>query len=98
MIKLEPEEKELLDSFNRGEWQSVPNVESEIRRYQGYAKATTGQTRQLNIQILQSDLFALEETASEKGISHQTLISSILHDYVSNHLKRASATGKLYEN
>jgi len=91
MTKLNTEEKELLNSFNRGEWQSIPNVESEIRRYQEYAKATTRQTRQVNIQILQSDFVALEKTASEKGISYQALISSILHDYVSNHLKRASA-------
>ena len=32
-VKLEKEEKDILDSFERGEWKSVKNVEAEGDRY-----------------------------------------------------------------
>jgi hypothetical protein len=40
MVNLDKEEKELLDSYERGEWKSVVDLESEIERYREYARAT----------------------------------------------------------
>ena len=37
-IHLDPEEQDLIDSIERGEWQSVPNLPQEIERYQRYAQ------------------------------------------------------------
>ena len=34
MSKLDPEEKELLESLERGEWRSVDNLEAEKKRYE----------------------------------------------------------------
>jgi hypothetical protein len=39
-IKLDKEEQELLDSFERGEWKSVPNLAREKKKYQKIARAT----------------------------------------------------------
>lgn len=39
MPKLDDEERDLLRSFEAGEWKSVPEKEEEIRRYRGYASA-----------------------------------------------------------
>jgi hypothetical protein len=40
MSKLDKEEQDLLDSYERGEWQSVENIETEIERYRKLARAT----------------------------------------------------------
>jgi len=38
-IKLNEEEKDILDSFEKGEWQPIKDREKEIDRYSSYAKA-----------------------------------------------------------
>jgi hypothetical protein len=40
MKRLDPEEKELLESYERDEWESVPDLESESDRHWGCAAAT----------------------------------------------------------
>ncbi|MFA5866069.1 MAG: hypothetical protein WC975_15455 [Phycisphaerae bacterium] len=39
-VKLDKEEKELLESVERGEWKSVPNLEKEKKRHQKVAHDT----------------------------------------------------------
>ena len=41
-LNLDAEEQDILDSYERGEWQSVPNVEQELKRYQQIAQAQFG--------------------------------------------------------
>jgi hypothetical protein len=38
-IQLDDYEQDILDSVERGEWQSVPNLQQEIDRYQSHAIA-----------------------------------------------------------
>lgn len=40
MKYLDKEEKELMESVERGEWKSVKNFESEKKKYMAIAKAT----------------------------------------------------------
>ena len=40
MTNLDKEEKDLLDSYEQGEWKVVADVESEIERFREYASAT----------------------------------------------------------
>jgi len=82
-LKLDKEEQDLVDSFERGEWRSVPNLEKEKKKYQEIAAATFRKDRRVNIRISSRDLIGLQKRALEEGIPYQTLISSILHKYVS---------------
>ncbi len=82
-FKLAPDEKEILDSFEKGEWVTVPDVEAEIRKHQLYAINTLKKDKRINIRISSKDLEALQLIAVEDGLPYQTLISSILHRYVS---------------
>jgi len=91
MKGLDLEEKELLESYERDEWQSVPNLESESDRYRGYASATFRKDKRVNIRISQKDLAAIQKKALEEGIPYQTLISSILHRYLSGRLSEKKA-------
>jgi len=89
MTKLEPKERELLDSVERGEWRSVRRLKSEQKRYQGYVAATLRKDRRVNIRISSKDLLAIQKRAVEEGLPYQTLISSLLHKYVSGRLREA---------
>ena len=43
-------------------------------------------TRNINIRIREHDLARLKQRAEEEGVPYQTLISSVLHKYVSERL------------
>jgi predicted DNA binding CopG/RHH family protein len=51
MKRLDPEEKDFLESYERDEWESVPDLKSESDRYRGYAAATFRKDERLNICI-----------------------------------------------
>lgn len=89
MIKLEPQEEGIRDSVERGEWRSVPRLKTEQKRYRSYAEATFRKDRRVNIRISNKDLVAIQKRAMEEGLPYQTLISSLLHKYVSGRLREA---------
>ena len=72
MMKLEPKEKELLDSVERGEWRSVRGLKGERKRYSRYAAATFRKDRRVNIRISTKDLEAIQKRAVEEGLPYQT--------------------------
>lgn len=86
-MKLDAEEKEILASFERGEWQPAKAAKRDRSRYAGYAKATFRKDRRLNIRISSKDLEAIQKRALEEGLPYQTLISSLLHKYASGRLR-----------
>ena len=85
-IKIDQEELELLESYEREEWQSVKDVDSQAQTYRTYAQATMRKDTRVNIRISTKDLDALQVKALEEGIPYQTLISSILHKYITGRL------------
>ncbi len=91
-MKLDPKEKEIADSVERGEWRTVRGVKGEQKRYGRYAAATFRKDRRVNIRISSKDLEALQKRALEEGLPYQTLISSLLHKYVSGRLREQSGT------
>jgi len=89
VYRLDKEEKEFLSSVERGEWRSTRPTQAELRRYAKYARATLRKNRRINIRLPQNDLEALQGRALQEGIPYQTLISSLLHKYVTGRLKAA---------
>lgn len=81
MAKLDPEEKELKETYERGEWHSVDALPQELERYRDYARATFKKDQRVNIRISRKDLESLQKRAFEEGIPYQTLIASVLHKY-----------------
>ena len=43
-VRLDKEERELEDSFERGEWKSVENLDAEMKRYRNYARSSSNRT------------------------------------------------------
>ncbi len=93
-VKLDKEEQDLLDSFEQGEWKSVKNVKKEIKKHQEYARKTLQKDRRVNIRISSKDLEEIQSIALEDGIPYQTLMSSILHRYVTGRLVEKPRSNK----
>jgi predicted DNA binding CopG/RHH family protein len=89
-MKLDKEEKELLESYENGEWVAVEDFEKEKTKYQQIAKNTALKNRRINIRLSEKDLSNLKAKSLEEGIPYQTLVASIIHKYVSGKFKEAS--------
>lgn len=76
---LDPEEQELLDAYENGEFESVPDLKARKKEVQAVARHTMNKTRNINIRLTERDLYRLKAKAIEEGIPYQTLASSILH-------------------
>jgi predicted DNA binding CopG/RHH family protein len=85
-LKLQPDELELLASYEKDEWQSAKNVKEQKEQYRVYARATFRKDQRINIRISEKDLLGLQKRALREGIPYQTLISSVLHKYVTGTL------------
>ena len=77
-MKIDADEKELLESVERGEWKSAGGGKRERTRYSRYAKATFRKDRRLNIRLSSKDLEAIQKRALAEGLPYQTLIASLL--------------------
>jgi predicted DNA binding CopG/RHH family protein len=91
MARLDPEEKDLLDPFEHGEWQSIDGRREAFERYRDYARTTFKKDRRVNIRVSRKDLEALQKRALEEGLPYQTLLASIQHKYAAGRLVEKDA-------
>lgn len=83
--EFDKEEKEILESFERGEWKSVPHLNERKKQLKEYTRATLRKDKRLNIRISKRDLNELQRRAVHEGLPYQTYISSLLHKFVNGH-------------
>ncbi len=88
--KLNKEEKEILKSYENDKWVSISKPAS-IVKYKAAAKATFKKDKRVNIRISQLDLELLQERALIEGLPYQTLMSSVLHKYVTGRFTEKNA-------
>ncbi len=86
MNKLTKEEKDIVRSFDRGEWKPVPNQKGEKRRYQSYARDALQKSKRINIRLAPQDLEGMQQRAVVEGIPYQTLVASVIHKFVTGRL------------
>ena len=86
MGTVDNEERDLLRSYDLGEWQPVANRDAEIERYRRYARATLEKERQVNIHVSGNDLESLQRQAVEQGVPCEALMSDVIHRYASGRL------------
>ncbi len=89
-VRLTDEERQLLEAVESGEYESLL---TDQRRdiLVATAKNTVRKDKRINIRISNRDLLAIQSKASREGIPYQTLVSSILHKYISGSLHEVSA-------
>lgn len=86
-LKLDLEEKLLLEELERDEWVSTLSSPKDLKKFQEAAKSTLKKDKRVNIRISERNLSSIQKIALEEGIPYQTLISSVLHKYVNKKIK-----------
>jgi predicted DNA binding CopG/RHH family protein len=92
-IRLSKDEKELLDSVESGDFVSTLTT-ARKEELEAVATNTFKKDKRINIRISNRDLIAVQSRASEEGFPYQTLVSSIIHKYVSGSLRDIAANKK----
>ena len=90
-LQLDPEEKQLLQDFETNALRSIATREL-LDDLKQSAHATGQKDQRINIRLSSGDLQAIRTRALQEGIPYQTLISSVLHKYVSGTLQERTAT------
>ena len=93
-IELSKEEKEILKGFEAGEFVSILTPKRK-KMLQAAAEETFKKDKRINIRISNRDLESLQRRALEEDIPYQTLVSSVLHKYVSGGLHDVMANQAL---
>ncbi|MCY3022500.1 MAG: antitoxin [Planctomycetota bacterium] len=83
---LDRDERHILESYERGEWQPSRNRAAEIARLRRCAERTLRKNRRINIRLSERDLLGIQTRAAQEGLPYQTFISSILHKYLGGSL------------
>jgi len=87
-IMLDAYEDDILKSYENGEWQSVDDLEEKKEEYANIVKSTLKKNKVISIKLSEKDYIDIHSKSIEENIPYQTLISSIIHKYL---------TGKLIE-
>ncbi len=81
-------ELELLEAVeNAPELERVENFEEELLEARNAAKHFLNKTKNINIRIPEYDMLMLKRKSAELNIPYQTILSSLIHQYVSGKLK-----------
>ena len=89
--KLDNEEQEILDAFEKGKLEPARNGATILSRLRTAARNTIKKDKRVNIRISGKDLTEIQVRAIQDGIPYQTLMSSILHKYAIGRFHERSA-------
>lgn len=83
VYKLNKEEQEILDSYNRGEWKSVKNLTKRREELKRSADITLKliKSKNINLRLQPATIDRLKNKAEKLGMPYQTLAASVLHRY-----------------
>ena len=87
---IDQEEKDLMESIERDEWQPVKNIDQEKEKAMAVARNTLKKEKRINLRLTQKDYHQIQIKAIEEGMPYQTLISSLVHKYLNGSLSPRS--------
>jgi predicted DNA binding CopG/RHH family protein len=85
-MKLNKEEKEILDAYEKGYIKAKRPLEEELKEVKKIAETTFRKNRRITIRLYDHDYKGIQKKAMEKGIPYQTLISGMIHQYIEGDL------------
>ena len=85
---LDDEERNLITAYEGGEFRPVKDQKKEKQTAVEAARRYLRKDARVNIRLSTADLQMLKRRAAEEGLPYQTLISSVLHKYVSGSASR----------
>ena len=84
--RLNAEEREILEQFERDELPRASGADREMTIAPEAARNTFKKTRRVNLRVTERDFNRAHARAREEGIPYQTLLSSVIHKYLSGRL------------
>src|SRR5437899_7741556 len=83
MIKRKsPSDQEIADAYDKGRLESVGPSKAARINFRESARGTFIKDRRVNIRLSSPDLMDIQARAAEEGVPYQTLMSSVLHKFV----------------
>ena len=87
-MKMDEYELELLESVEKTPiFERVENFEDELLEAKLAAKNFLKKTKNINIRIPEFDMLMLKRRSAELNIPYQTILSSLIHQYVTQKVK-----------
>jgi len=87
-MQMDEYELELLDAIETTtEFQRVENFEDELLEAKIAANNFLKKTKNVNIRIPEFDMLMLKRRSAELNIPYQTILSSLIHQYVTQKVK-----------
>ena len=83
---LDDEERQLAQELEADEWVSSSDFEVSKAHFQAVARDTLTKSARLSVRLTQNDFNALKSQAAREGLPYQTLVSSLIHKYVTGQL------------
>lgn len=88
--KLDAEEQATLNAFeaafDKGKIKNVPHVSKKMEAFKAIAKASGNKANRVSLRVTEWDFDKAQETALREGLPYQTLLSSIIHKYLTGQL------------
>lgn len=84
------EEMEILEALEADQLQRTVDADAEIAYAKEAAKAYLSKSKNITLRLSLMDLKGIKEKSRELGIPYQTIISSLVHQYVDGKLKLES--------
>jgi predicted DNA binding CopG/RHH family protein len=75
----------LLSSYENEDW--ISRKDDEEDQILSVAKHSLQKSKRINIRLSEADLNQLKARAAQEGMPYQTLVTSIIHKYVTGRLK-----------
>ena len=92
--KLSSEEKAILNAFESGKLRSIPNVAAEKKRLKNIAEAHGIKNRRVSLRMSEWDFIRIQEEALKEGLPYQSLLSSIIHKYLTGQFCNSRTSSK----
>ncbi len=87
-MQMDEYELDLIDAIeSTSDLERVENFENELLEARMAAKNYLNKTKNINIRIPEFDMLMLKRKSAELNIPYQTILSSLIHQYVSGKLK-----------
>jgi predicted DNA binding CopG/RHH family protein len=87
MTKLTPEEAVLVDYIEQQHPPSIANIDSEKARFMKVAQQQINKKKAISIRLVDTDIERMKAKSIEQGIPYQTIISTLVHQYVTGKIQ-----------
>ena len=88
--KLDEFEESLERSFHQDAWSTITDPKE---REKAMNAARLSKSERTNIRLSEADLMGIKQKAHEKGLGYQTLIASLVHQYITGRLLEVDSSG-----